>query len=146
MHPTAEKFIQNKSIALLGASRSGNKFGNLALNELKQRGFQVFVVHPTAAEIDGERCYPSLAALQGKTDAALLVIPPAQVAQALREVSAAGMHYAWLQQGAETPEALRLGDELGLQVVSGRCILMYAGHVGSYHAFHRFFNKLIGQY
>jgi predicted CoA-binding protein len=51
----------------------------------------------------------------------------------------------WLQQGAETPELIALGRELGLDLVSGKCILMYAPPVRSFHWLHRAVVKLMGQ-
>ena len=46
MNQEIQDFIQGKRYALVGVSRSGKKFGNIALTELKARGYQVFVVHP----------------------------------------------------------------------------------------------------
>jgi predicted CoA-binding protein len=146
MNPSIQNFIDGKRIALAGASRSGkNKFGNGALKELKERGYQVFLIHPEAQEIDGERCYPSLAALPAKVDGLLVCVPPGKAAPLLREAAAAGVRNVWLQQGAESQALLALGRELGLDVVSGKCILMYAPPVRSFHNLHRFVNRLIGQ-
>jgi hypothetical protein len=39
---------------------------------------------------------------------------------------------------------LALGDELDLNLVSKKCILMYAPPVDSVHSVHRFFGKLFG--
>ena len=61
MEQTIQDFIDGKRIALVGMSRSGKKFGNMASKELKERGYQVYPVHPEAEQIDGERCYASLA-------------------------------------------------------------------------------------
>jgi predicted CoA-binding protein len=51
----------------------------------------------------------------------------------------------WLQQGAETSELLALGRELELDLVAGKCILMYAQPVRSFHWCHRVVMKLMGQ-
>ncbi len=91
------------------------------------------------------KCYPDLAALGGKVDGALLVVPPVQAAQALRQAAAAGIKNVWLQQGSESSEALDAGRTLGLNVVSGKCILMYAQPVRSFHGFHRFVMKCVGK-
>lgn len=145
MDPTIETFVQNKRVAVVGFSRSGKKFGNAAYKELKERGYQVFAVHPHADQIDGEKCYPNLAALKGMVDGVFLCVPPREVVPVLREAAEAGIRHVWMQQGSESAEAVQLGKELGLQVVSGKCILMYAPPVRSFHAFHRFVMKLIGQ-
>jgi predicted CoA-binding protein len=95
--------------------------------------------------IEGEVCYPSLGALSGKVEGVIVAVPPQQAVQVLREAAGAGIHNVWLQQQTESPEALELAQQLGLNVVSKKCILMYAPPVRSFHGFHRFFNKLIGQ-
>jgi predicted CoA-binding protein len=51
----------------------------------------------------------------------------------------------WLQQGAESPEALALARDLGLNLVARKCVLMYAPPVRSFHAWHRVFARLFGQ-
>jgi predicted CoA-binding protein len=145
MNTSVQDFISAKRIALAGASRSGKKFGNTAQKELKARGYEVFLIHPEAKEIDGEACYPNLAALRDKVDGVLVCLPASQAGQVLREAAASGLRKVWLQQGAETAELLALGRELGLDLVSGKCILMYAPPVRSFHWWHRAVVKLMGQ-
>jgi predicted CoA-binding protein len=145
MNQAIQDFINGKRIAVVGASRNGKKFGNTALTELKARGYQVFPVHPSATEIDGVKCYPNLAALQGQVDGALVVVSPPQALIVLREAAAIGLKNVWLQQGAESPEVLALAQELGLNLVAKKCVLMYAPPVRSFHAWHRGFARLFGQ-
>lgn len=140
-----ETFIQNKRLAVVGVSRSGKKFGNIAVKELKRNGYQLFVVHPQAQEIDGEPCYPSLSALQGKVDGVLVSVPSKQALNVLNEAAAIGIKNIWLQQGSESSEVLAEARKLGLSVISGKCILMYAPPVRGGHGLHRFVMKLIGQ-
>ncbi len=145
MEQAVQDFISGKRVAILGVSRSGKKFGNIALKELQTRGYQLYPVHPQATEIDGVKCYPNLETLSGQVDGALVVLPPAQVSGVLNEVAAAGIRNVWLQQGAESAEALAQGKQLGLNVVSGKCILMYAQPVGGFHGVHRFVNQIFGK-
>ncbi len=145
MNQAIQEFIEGKRIAVMGVSRSGKKFGNIAYTELKQRGYQVFIVHPEAKDISGEPCYPSLSALQGQVDGVLICLPPKQAEQALREAASAGMKHIWLQQGAQSPAVLAAARELGVDPIIGKCILMYAQPVQSFHRLHRGFTRLIGQ-
>jgi len=55
MNTQIENFVQGKRLAVVGLSRSGKKFGNMAYKELKERGYTLYPVHPQAQEIDGER-------------------------------------------------------------------------------------------
>lgn len=145
MNASIQDFVNGKSIALAGASRSGKKFGNAACKELKTRGYEVFLIHPEAKEIEGEPCYPNLAALPNKVDGLLVVLPANQAVPVLRDAADMGLRNVWLQQGAESQELLALGQDLGLNLVSGKCILMYAPPVRGFHGFHRFVNKITGQ-
>jgi uncharacterized protein len=145
MKQNIQEFIDGKRVALMGASRSGKKFGNSIYTELKQRGYQVFLVHPQAKEILGEPCYPNLAALRGRVDGVVICLSPSQAGQAVQEAAQAGIKHIWLQQGAESGEVIRLAQELGLDPVAGKCILMYAPPVRSVHGLHRGFMKLFGK-
>jgi predicted CoA-binding protein len=145
MDPKITEFIQQKKLALVGASRDGKSFGNYASKELKQRGYEVLLVHPQAKEIDGQACYPDLQAVQDQVGGVVVCVPAAQAEGVLNQAGALGMKRVWLQQGAQTSQLVALGEQLGLEMVSGKCILMYAEPVGSIHKWHRGFMKLIGK-
>ena len=146
MDHTIQAFIHQKKIAVVGASRDGKKFGNAAAKELQARGYETFYVHPEAEQIDGQPCYPNLAAVKDLADVVWVSVPAQHGASVLRDATEAGFQQVWLQQGADSPELLQLGQELGLKLVSGKCILMYAEPVRSFHKFHQVIAKLIGQY
>ena len=46
MNPLIDNFVGSKRIAVVGMSRSGKKFGNMASKELKTKGYEIFPVHP----------------------------------------------------------------------------------------------------
>jgi predicted CoA-binding protein len=140
-----EDFVAQRTLALVGVSRSGKKFGNMALKALKQKGYRVFPVHPHAEQIEGERCYPSLLALPEQVEAVLVVVPPGETERVVREAAAARIPRVWLQQGAESQDAIRFCEEHGLSVIHGECILMFAQPVVSFHRFHRWVWKALGK-
>lgn len=140
-----EDFISQRKLAVVGVSRSGKKFGNLAFKELKARGYQLSPVHPQAETIHGERCYPSLRALPEPVGGVLVVVPPAETEKVVREAAAAGIKRVWMQQGAESPEAIRFCAENGIAAVHGECILMFAEPAAWYHRAHRWVWKLLGK-
>jgi uncharacterized protein len=137
-----EQFIAQPAIALVGISRSGRKFGNIARRELNAKGYRVYPVHPSAAVIDGVQCYRRFADLPEPVDAVLLVVPSAQASAVVREAAAAGIHHVWLQQGAESAEVLKTCHDLGLTFVWGECILMYAHPTGCHKA-HRWLWRVL---
>ena len=133
-----DEFLAQKTLALAGASRSGKKFGNVVLKELRTKGYRVLPVHPAAPELEGERAYPSLAALPERPGGLIVVLPPSEAERVVSEAAAAGITRVWLQQGAESPAALASCAEHGLTVVHGHCILMFAEPAVFYHRVHRF--------
>jgi uncharacterized protein len=140
-----EGFVSQKTLAMAGLSRNEKAFSATVKKELSLRGYRIMPVNPNAESIGGERCYPSLAALPEKVGGVLVMTAPAQTEQVVREAAAQGIKRLWLQQGAQSPAALALAKEKGLQVVSGKCILMFAEPVTSLHGVHRWFAKTFGQ-
>ena len=140
-----QQFVSGKAMAVVGVSAAGKGFGNYAYGELKKRGFSLLAVHPTAGTIQGDPCFPRLADLPEKVERLLVVVKPERAEDVVREAAAAGIRHVWLQQGAESPAAVKLGEAAGLNVVTGQCILMFTDPVGGFHKFHRFVWKILGK-
>ena len=146
MEQNIQDFISSKKVAIVGASRQGKKFGNSAAKELQARGYRTFYIHPEAETIDDQPCYPNLDAVKDQAEVVWISVSADRGADILRQAAGAGYDKVWLQQGADSPELLELGKELGLKLVTGKCILMYAEPVRSIHKFHQVVAKQIGQY
>ena len=146
MEESIQSFIEHKKVAIVGASRGGKKFGNAAAKELKERGYEVFYIHPEVDEIDGYPAHPNLEAIKDQVECVWVSVPPERGKAILQDAAAAGLKKVWLQQGADSTDLVKLADDLGLDLISGKCILMYAEPVRSFHKFHQVIWKLIGQY
>jgi uncharacterized protein len=144
MNPQIESFISSKRIAVVGFSHTGKKFGNMAGKELIKRGYEIYPVYPGVPEIDGITCYPNLKSLDGKAEALLISITPSKVTPVLEEAAKAGLKKIWLQQGSWSKEVQETADRLSLQLVTKKCILMYAPPVTSIHKFHRAIKSIFG--
>ena len=141
-----DRFFAQSSFVVLGASRSGTKFGNMVVKELSDKGLTVYQVNPEADEIAGRPCYRSLSALPQTPGSAIVSVSSERALAAVQEAYDAGIRNIWLQQGISSPEALRFCEEKGVNVVSGRCVMMFAEPVDSIHKFHRGLAKLFGRY
>ncbi len=137
-------FLGQRTLALVGVSRGGKKFGNAAFRELTAKGYTVYPVHPEAATVEGVRCWPSLADLPEPVGGVLVVVPPAQTERVVGEALAAGIRRIWLQQGAESTAAIRAGEAGGASVVHGECVLMFAEPAHWFHRAHRGVKRLFG--
>jgi predicted CoA-binding protein len=144
MKAAIDDFLSQRTLAVVGVSRSGKKFGNAASRELRTKGYRVVPVHPEAESIGGERCYPNLNELPEPVGGVLVVVPPAQTEQVVREADQAGIRRVWLQQGAESAAAIRYCLDQGISVVHGECILMFAAPTGG-HKLHHWLWKLLGK-
>jgi predicted CoA-binding protein len=140
-----QDFVNCRRLAIVGVSRNGRKFGNNAYKELKRRGYQVFAVHPTQTRVAGDRCYPNLMVLKGQIDAVVISVPARQAVSVIEQASAIGIKHVWLQQGAESVETFAAAEKFGLNMISKKCVLMYAPPVGSIHRWHRSLVRLFGQ-
>ncbi len=138
-----DAFISLPALAVVGVSRSGKKFGNLACRELRAHGYRVYPVHPGVAEIDGVRCVPRLADLPEPVAGVLVVVPPLAALDVVGEAAAAGIRAVWLQQGSESPAVIARCRELGLDTIAGECILMYARPTG-FHRIHGWIHRAFG--
>jgi uncharacterized protein len=141
-----QEFVAQKTLALVGVSRDEKSFSAMAFKELKGKGYRLFPVNPNATVVAGsEPCWPTLAALPEKADGVLVFTQPAVSESVVRDAAAQGIRRVWLQQGTVTDAALAAAAEKGLATVAGKCILMFAEPVGSFHSVHRFVAKLFGQ-
>ena len=138
-------FLAQRSLAVVGVSRGGKKFGNTAYRALKGKGYQLFPVHPEAEVLEGDKCYPSLSSLPEPVGGVLVVVPPAQTEQVVRDATAANIPRVWLQQGAGSDAAVRICEEHDISVVAGECILMFAEPLKFGHKAHRWVWRLLGK-
>ena len=86
-------FFEPRSVAVVGASRQRGKIGSEILNNLVAAGFTgtISAVHPSAREIQGYPAYPSLAAIPGAVDLAVIAVPAADVLRTVDDGIAKGV-------------------------------------------------------
>lgn len=140
-----EDFLAQNTFVVAGVSRKGNKFGNMAFRNLKQKGYEVYAVHPDAESIEGEKCYPDFKSLPKPADAVVIVTKPRITINVLKNMVDAGIKMAWMQQGAESDEAISFCIKHGIREVHGECIMMFAEPVKSMHRIHRWVWGAIGK-
>lgn len=94
-HPL-HRFFWPESIAVLGASPDTHRIRGRLLHQLRENGYPgtILPINPSYAEIEGLRCYESIAAVGQPVDLALVAIPAAGVGAALEDCAAAGVKNA----------------------------------------------------
>jgi acyl-CoA synthetase (NDP forming) len=98
---TVAPFFNPSSMAVIGASRSPGKGGNIILRNLLKAGFKggLHPINPTAREILGLRAYPRVRDVPGPVDLAMIVIPKTAVPEALSDCAAKGVTNIILSTG-----------------------------------------------
>lgn len=88
-----EAIFAPQSVAIVGASPDPSKLGHRVLKNVVENGYQgrIIPVHPTAAQVLGLSAAPSVAAIDGPVDLAVLVVPPQAVLTVVDECGAKGV-------------------------------------------------------
>jgi len=140
-----EDFISAEPVAIVGVSRDPKKFGQMAFKELKNKGLNVIPVNLSAEEILGVKAYPNITALPPEVKGVVIMTKKDQTADVVREAMAKGLKNIWIQQAAESKEALKELQGSDINYITGECILMhYKPH--SVHKFHKTLKKFFGRF
>lgn len=110
------------TIASVGVSSNPEKESHGVVLYLKEQGYKIIPVNPTATEILGEKAYPSLSDIPEKVDAAQIFRKPEDVPPVVEEAIKIGAKAVWMQEGVVNEEAARKAREAGLQVVMDACM------------------------
>jgi predicted CoA-binding protein len=126
-----EVLEKSKTIAVVGASKNPGKEAYTVPRYLKEQGYRIVPINPTATEIMGEKAYPSLLALPeniGRTvDAVEVFRPSGELPQVALQVAEMRKQYGrpiffWAQQGLESEEAKKILESRGIQYVMDACM------------------------
>ncbi len=118
---------ENVKIALIGASKDKEKFGNKIYLDLKLKGYDVIPINPKEKFIEGDKTYPSLNEMDKLPDIVNFVVPPTIAIKVAQEAVKLGIKYLWFQPGSESNELenwLKSSNEIKYLINS--CIMVEA--------------------
>jgi predicted CoA-binding protein len=138
-------FLDSQPIALVGASRNPKKFGYTAFKELKEKGMKIIPVNPYADEIMGEKSYPNVKMLPQEVRSIIVFTKKDQTASVIRDAKEKGIKQIWIQQMADSKEALEELKDTDISIITGECILMHY-KPNSIHKFHAGLKKFFGRF
>src|SRR5437762_13394068 len=112
-HPL-ESFFSPGSVALIGASRDREKIPGRLLSMLRKNEFpgKIYPVNPNYGDIDGLKCFSSIADVGRPIDLAIVIIPAKAVLGALEQCAAAGVRNAVIISSGFAEEG---GDSAAMQ-------------------------------
>ena len=142
-----EKLFNPRGIAIAGASGDPTRPGGQTVRALNQYGFRggIYPVNPRYPELAGHRCFPSVGAIEGDCDLAVIALPAAQVAGVLRECGSRGIRFAVVLGGgfretgpagaAIEAEMLAAARDSGVRIIGPNCLGLVNVHARVFAAF-----------
>ncbi|HMA67533.1 MAG TPA: CoA-binding protein, partial [Desulfosalsimonadaceae bacterium] len=137
-----DQLLQPRSIAIAGLPQ-GMKTGKLFLLALQDMGFSgpIYPVNPNASVIDGLGCYPSVSAIDGPIDLAIVLVGRDQVPGVMRECAAkkvkgvvlftAGFRETGTEAGRRLEkEILDICRDAGMRLFGPNCMGLYVPRSG----------------
>jgi acyl-CoA synthetase (NDP forming) len=137
--PGFEAAFTPRSIAVLGASSRDRGGGNQFIWSIKSMGYEgaIYPINPTVEEVQGLKCYPSLAAVPEVPDLVIIAVGAGRAEQALEECIAKGARNIHMftagfaetgeEEGAALANKLRRIAKRGkLNIVGPNCMGIYS--------------------
>jgi acyl-CoA synthetase (NDP forming) len=141
------RLIAPRSVAIIGASDDPSRIGGRPLSYILAGGFRgdIFPVNPNRATVQGIAAYPSIGAVGRPIDVAIVALPAAQVAAALRECAAAGVGGCIIfsagfaevdaEGAARQGEIADIARAMGMRIVGPNCLGLFNVEAGFYPTF-----------
>jgi acyl-CoA synthetase (NDP forming) len=138
-----DRFFSPRSVAVIGASATIGKSGNVVIRNILANGYggKVYLVNPKGGEILGMAVHDSVTSLPDGIDLAIIVLPAKETPQALRECAEKGIKHIILlaggfaevdEYGAEIQqEMIDIIREKGIRVIGPNT----SGHTSTPHQF-----------
>ena len=124
-----DRFLASPAFGVVGASANRQKYGNKVLRCYLQNGRRAIPVNPTEQEIEGIPCVAGIGDLPPEAESISMITPPAVTAKLVPLAIERGIRNIWMQPGAESPEAVDLCRQKGINVIAdGSCVLVVLGY------------------
>jgi predicted CoA-binding protein len=142
-----QAFVDQKKIAIAGASNNKDNFGTSLLNELAKKDYELYPVNPGCKEIEGRICVPSVKELPAEVENLILAVPPQLTDKIIDQCLGTPIKRVWMikgvGKGAYSEKAHKVCQDNGIEVVYGFCPMMFFGD--GMHKFHFWLRKTLGK-
>src|SRR5215207_5313819 len=125
-----QDFLAQKRIAVCGLSRSKDSGAGAIYLKLRSHSYQVFLIHPSAEALHGDKCYPNLSAIPGGVDAVFIMNSPDVSEQLVNEALALGIKRVWMHNNTMMPSSVSVAavvrcHEANINVIAVGCPMMF---------------------
>ena len=112
-----------RSIAVLGASRHRQKFGNKCLRAYLAAGWNAIPINPFADVVEGVPTLPTLSALEKAVDRVTVYLAPEQTRSLLPEIASVVSAEVWFNPGSTDALVCQEARSLGINLIEGCSIV-----------------------
>ena len=126
-------FLSQKKIGVVGVSDKRDTGCNLAYDNFKKNGYQVYAVSPHMTMFKGEACYADLNSIPEKPDAVFILTSPKVTEQIVQQCVDLGIRYVWMHcmmgtkpglaagMSSVSQDAVEMCKANGIVVIPGSC-------------------------
>ena len=147
MNDTILAFLDDKHVAIVGASNKKDNFGKYLMTELTKLEYQVHPVNPRCEEIDGIKCVSTVMELPKDVESVILAVPSSLTHEIIDQCIGTPIKRVWMLKGmgkgAYSETAHDRCKVNNIAVVYGLCPMMFYGTGG--HKFHFWIRKTFGK-
>jgi len=122
-----------RTIAVVGLSRQPTKDSHIVARYLKEKGYRIIPINPSAEELLNERAYKDLLSmperLQKTVEVVCIFRPSEKVLPIVEQVIEIKKRFGkpevvWMQRGIVNYEAARKAEDAGIKVVMDKCMMV----------------------
>ena len=139
----ARTFLSERRIAVAGVSRTAGGAANTIYKKLRSLGYAVYAVNPHAMAVEGDPCFPNLAAIEGGVEALIIATKPERAAGLIEQCAARGVRLAWIHGTFAAPkapaDAIEAARKHGITLIAGSCPMLFLEPVDPAHRCLRWF-------
>ena len=106
-----------RTVAVVGASRDRQKFGNKAVRAFQHRGFHVIPINPATTMVEGLAAYPTVMDVPEPIDLATVYLEPCIGVTVMDDLAKKGVEEVWLNPGADGAQVVARAQALGLTLI-----------------------------
>ena len=109
--------------AVVGDTFAEGSTEDLLVQEMMDKGYEVFPVSPYCEEVHGVACAPTLLDVEERPDVIVLAVSKDYAKTAVQQCMDLELNRIWFQPGSEDEDAVSLAEEHSLYIKTGSSIL-----------------------
>lgn len=110
-------------VLIVGASKKSERYANMAMKRLIEKGHEVILFNPAESEIEGHPVVNSLEEVQGPVDTVTLYVGPKHLEPMIEGIIACGPKRIISNPGTETPAMAERARAAGIEYLEA-CTLV----------------------